>query len=101
MTVKKRTRAKNSLRRKIGSKSRKNNKTSIIPALIIESMAVVAILVLFFGVRADLKNRSQTERHVEAHKTVPEFAGRDRRVGLLSQPVIQDTEELWRSWSSN
>ena len=96
------TRRRKSSRRKTKSLGRKKtSQNSIIPALIIESMAVVAILVLFFGVRADLRNQSKTKTGWEAKPNASEFAGRDRRVGALAQPMISGRKKSWASWSMN
>ena len=98
---KNRTRRRKSSRRKTKSHVPKTSQNSIIPALIIESMAVVAILVLFFGVRADLRNQSKTKTGWEAQPNASEFAGQDRRVGALAQPMISGTKKGWASWSMN
>ncbi len=102
MFYKKHTRTSKPNRRKTKTRARKPSKTSIIPALIIESMAVVAILVLFFGVRADLKNQSRTKHRWDGAKENPaEVALQERRVGLLAQPIMSATQEAWADWSCN
>lgn len=102
MFSKKPTSTKRPKRRNPKSRVRKSTKTSIIPALIIESMAVVAILVLFFGVRADLKNQSRMKhRGKESMESPAEVAQQDRRVGLLTQTIMSATRETWTDWSSN
>jgi hypothetical protein len=102
MFYKKHTRTSNANRRKTKFSARKSPKASIIPALIIESMAVVAILVLFFGVRADLKNQSRMKHRWDgAKENPPEVARQERRVGLLAQPIMSATQEAWADWSCN
>lgn len=102
MNFKKQTRSRKPNQRKSKPRVRKSKKTSIIPALIIESMAVVAILVLFFGLRADLNNQSRMKHRGQGAIENPvEFAQQERRVGLLAQPTVSATRGAWTDWSSN
>lgn len=93
-------RSRKSVQRK--SKIRRRKRTSIIPALVIESLAVVAILILFFGVRADLNNQTRMKNQWDVIDDYPrEVSRQDRRVGLLAQPMLSAAYEDGLEWSCN
>ncbi len=94
------TRTRKPNRRKTRSGTRKSRRKSIVPALIIESLAVIAILALFFGASADLNNQSRIKSRWEPADDYSQEASlrQDRQVGLLTRSIISTAQEFGADW---
>ena len=96
------TRISKSGRRKTKSRTRKFRRKSIVPALIIESLAVIAILALFYGASTDLNNQSRIKNRWNPVDDYSQEASRqDRRVGQLARPILSMAQELCSDWCCN